>query len=254
MGYEVARSSPTAPSTSAARFPPDFDRETVATIEAVRPYTLTSPERIFALCQAVRYLHRAGIPGDVVECGVWRGGSMMAAARTLVGLGDTDRALYLYDTFETFPMPSERDVDVWGVPVLHHWEGPDSDLLNPAYAYLPQDEVERLVLSTGYPADRLRMVRGLVEDTIPHTVPERIALLRLDTDLYASTAHEMEHLFPLISEAGVLIIDDYGEFMGAKDAVDEYLAEHGYVLHLSRIDASGRLAIVRRQGTGPATA
>jgi O-methyltransferase len=238
LGYDVVRTPSPAPPSA---YPPDFDAETVATIDAVRPYTLTSVERIAALCEAIRYLERAGIPGDVVECGVWRGGSMMAAARTLVGLGRTQRDLYLYDTFSVFPRPGERDVDVWGNSVA---ERLDADLQNPAYDYLPEEQVERLVRSTGYPADRIHSVRGLVEDTIPAVAPATIALLRLDTDLYASTAHEMEHLFPRISPGGVLIVDDYGEFLGAKAAIDEYLKEHDVVLLLSRIDHTGRLAVV----------
>jgi O-methyltransferase len=239
----VSRRQPTEPA-----FPPDLDPETIETIRAVTPYTLTSIERIAALCASIRYVVDAAIPGAIVECGVWRGGSMMAAARTLVAAGDTSRQLYLYDTFTTMPMPEDRDVDVWGVPAARHYEGPESDLLNPGYAYLPQERVEALMRDTGYPPEQLRFVRGLVEETIPATMPDRIALLRLDTDWYASTAHELAHLFPLISEGGVLIVDDYGHFRGARDAIDEYLAASGLHLLLHRIDWTGRAVVVHRPG------
>ena len=87
------------------------------------------------------------------------------------------------------------------------------------------------------------MVPGLVEDTVPSQAPEVIALLRLDTDWYKSTWHELEHLYPRLSVGGVLIIDDYGHWEGARRAVDEFIEAKGLRLFLSRIDYTGRLAI-----------
>ena len=83
----------------------DLDDSVLATIEAVRPFTMTSPERINALCEAVRYVVRNGIPGAFVECGVWRGGSAMAAVRTLLECGDAERSVFLFDTFEGMTPP-----------------------------------------------------------------------------------------------------------------------------------------------------
>src|SRR3546814_10675140 len=83
----------------------------------------------------------------------------------------------------------------------------------------------------------------MVEDTIPAQAPEPIAMCRLDTDWYASTAHEMEHLWPRISSGGALLIDDYGHFMGATKAVDEYIADHRLPVLLNRIDFTGRLVV-----------
>jgi hypothetical protein len=99
------------------------------------------------------------------------------------------------------------------------------------------------VLSTGYPADRLHLVQGKVEDTLPGAAPARIALLRLDTDWYESTRHELVHLYPRLVPNGVLIIDDYGDWVGAKEAVDEYFAAQPFQPFLSRMDHTGRLAI-----------
>jgi O-methyltransferase len=82
-----------------------------------------------------------------------------------------------------------------------------------------------------------------VEDTIPNNIPEKIAILRLDTDWYESTRHELVHLFPRLSPYGVLIIDDYGCWQGAKKAVDEYISENNLRIFLSRIDSTGRIAI-----------
>ena len=90
----------------------------------------------------------------------------------------------------------------------------------------------------------MHFVQGMVEETIPAGAPEKIALLRLDTDWYESTHHEMVHLFPRISDGGVLIIDDYGHWAGARRAVDEYFHEHNIAILLNRLDYTGRIGIV----------
>ena len=84
-----------------------------------------------------------------------------------------------------------------------------------------------------------------MEDIVPDTVPEKIALLRLDTDWYSSTYHELVHLYPLIGAGGILIIDDYGWCRGARQATDQYIQEHKLPLYLCRIDEAVRLAVKR---------
>jgi hypothetical protein len=91
---------------------------------------------------------------------------------------------------------------------------------------------------TGYPADRIHYVKGKVEETIPGVIPANIALLRLDTDWYESTRHELIHLYPLLATQGVMIIDDFGHWEGAKKAVVEYF--EGQPLLLNRLDYTGR--------------
>src|SRR5437773_5710167 len=97
--------------------------------------------------------------------------------------------------------------------------------------------------ATGYPTAKLHFVQGMVEETIPATVPARIAILRLDTDWYQSTRHELEHLYPLVSHIGVLIVDDYGYWKGARKAVDEYFARAQTPMLLHRIDSAGRIGV-----------
>lgn len=236
-GYELTR-----PSGGPAH---EFDAFTRDTVAAVAPYTLTGPERIAALVDAVRYLVAAEVPGALVECGVWRGGSALVVLRTLLDCGVTDRDVWLYDTFTHMPRGTAEDVDVHGVSAAEYHARLDAgEELDAAYAYLPFDEVRRLLTATGYPAERLHFVQGLVEDTLPAQAPDTIALLRLDTDYYGSTRHELRHLYPRISPRGVLLVDDYGHWRGSKQAVDEYLAEHHLALLLQRIDYSGRLAVV----------
>jgi hypothetical protein len=216
-----------------------------ATVRAVQEYTMTSPERIAAVCDAARYLVRNRIAGDIVECGVWRGGSMMAIARTLVEEGDTDRQLYLYDTYTGMTEPTEFDADGKGRSAERGMRrfGRD-DAGNSKWCNASLEDVSTNMARTGYPKENCHFVVGPVEDTIPATMPGPIALLRLDTDWYESTRHELEHLFPLLVPRGVLVLDDYGHWQGARRAVDEYFAKLEYAPLLNRIDYTGRIAVL----------
>lgn len=228
LGYKIAK-LPTFPNVEA----PDE-----AVYRAVKPYTMTSEARVYALIESVRYVLREGIPGAIVECGVWKGGSMMAALSTLGGCGVANRDAWMYDTFEGMTQPGEKDGEDERRTFrkLARADG-SSDWIR-----VGLDEVRENVSRCGYPMDRVRFVKGRVEDTIPAQIPDRIALLRLDTDWYASTLHELEHLFPRLQEGGILIIDDYGAWEGARRAVDEYFERkrpRRFFLH--RIDETGRL-------------
>ena len=225
-------------------YPLDFTAEEIALIEQVKPYTMTTPERIRSLIHAIEYLHAAKLEGAIVECGVWRGGSMMVAARTLQRLGDSGRALWLYDTFEGMSAPTEHDVSNKGTKAADKFEKRRTGEDSSTWCLASLEEVRGNVESTGYPRDLVRYVKGKVEDTLPAQLPPgRIALLRLDTDWYESTLHELETLYPLLIPGGVLIIDDYGDWSGARKAVDEFLSRHGIPLFLGRVDDSARLAI-----------
>jgi len=98
-------------------------------------------------------------------------------------------------------------------------------------------------LSIGYPEQQIHFVEGLVEETLPAEAPEEIALLRLDTDWYSSTKHELEQLYPRLAPGGVLILDDYGHWQGARRAVDEYFAENQITLLLNRVDSTARIGV-----------
>ncbi len=220
----------------------DIEPDARRIIETVRPYTMTSPERIYALIQAVKYVVRGRIEGDIVECGVWRGGSMMAVAQTLLSLNETNRHLYLFDTFEGMPEPSEQDVDVHGrrASLLLRAGRRTRDSTR---AFESQESVRANLATIRYPQDCIEFVKGKVEDTVPGQAPAVISLLRLDTDWYESTRHELAHLYPRLSSGGVLIIDDYGHWQGARRAVDEYVSEHNVAVLLNRIDYTGRIGV-----------
>jgi O-methyltransferase len=255
-GYELARPRSRRPAQPPKRrrnqkyaLRSDYDEAAKETITFVRPRTMTSSEKLFGLISAVRHVVKHDISGDIVECGVWRGGSMQAVALTLMECGVQDRDLYLYDTFDAIPRPSERDTDIYGRSALEDWQryreqGLDAVAHN--FHSLPFAEVRAALLATGYPSERVHFVKGDVRDTLPAQAPDEIALLRLDTDYYDSTWHELVHLEPRVCDGGAILVDDYGHFSGARDAVDEYYAKAEQSVLLHRIDYTARLVLARR--------
>lgn len=219
-------------------------------VDAALPYTMTGIERLVALIEAVRRCVEHEIDGAFAECGVWRGGSVLAMVLTLQELGAEDRDLHLYDTFEGMTKPSEHDVSRFDGSALESWEHARgrgerqyAGLFDPEI--FTERAVRQLLIATGYPAERIHLVAGPVERTLPAAAPERIALLRLDTDWYASTRHELEHLYPRLAAGGMLIVDDYGHWEGARRAVDEYFSAHPPRPQLREIDYTGRIAVKR---------
>jgi hypothetical protein len=238
--HRMVRRRSAPPQTSAVDALTPEDRRIV---ERAMPHTMTSVARIQAVIDAVRYCEERGIPGAFAECGVWRGGSVLAMILTLQELGAEPREIHLYDTFEGMTKPGEED----GAALAGWFDTQDGD--GRAWPELfgadvfSEEGVRQTLLATGYPDGKLHFVRGPVEETIPAHLPGGLALLRLDTDWYDSTRHELQHLYPLLADGGVLIIDDYGHWEGARRAVDEYFAAQARPLLLNRIDYTGRVAI-----------
>jgi len=203
---------------------------------------MTSVERVNALVDAVDYIVHSNVNGALVECGVWRGGSVMAMAMALEESEDT-RDIYLYDTFCGMTAPTDVDKSIHGVEAQARFEELRAPGDASGWCHAPLEDAKRNVLSTGYPRERLHFVEGKVEDTIPRVLPTEIALLRLDTDWYESTKHELIHLFPLLSPGGVLIIDDYGYWEGVTKAVDEFVEQTDSHLLLHRVDYGCRIAV-----------
>jgi O-methyltransferase len=223
--------------------PAEYDDELAATIRRVRRHSMASASRLAAMCDAVEYLVENDIQGAIVECGVWRGGNVMAAALTLLRRGEKTRDLYLFDTFTGMPAPGPDDVrsPYDGYTPSRRWRRIRS--AGRQWVGVPVDRVREAVESTGYPPERVHLVPGMVEDTLPDHAPDTMALLRLDTDWYSSTKHELEHLYPRLVGGGVLIVDDYGHYEGARRAVDEYLSSSDDPVLLNRIDYTGRIAV-----------
>ena len=222
----------------------DMEPEFLALYERCRTETMTSIERMYALWNALRYIVRNRLDGDIVECGVWRGGSMMLAALTLAAEGEFERRLWLYDTFAGMPEPSAADVQAMsGRPAREILAEAPRTEDDPFWAIASRATVERNMRATGYPPDRLVFVEGPVEETLPSEMPDRIALLRLDTDWYESTRRELVHLWPRLVSGGVLIVDDYGYWRGARRAVDEFFEGERYAPLFARIDYTGRILV-----------
>jgi O-methyltransferase len=237
-----AATQPSAPARPKPKkgLPAHYDAASKQVIRRVKPRTMTSPEKLYGLIMATRYIDAHQVPGAIVECGVWRGGSMQAAAFTLLEAGSSDRDLHLFDTFEGMPPPSEHDKRPGGRTAEEMLRNSDRDAKIWAVADL--DDVRTAMDETGYPAERIHYHPGMVEETIPRDAPERISILRLDTDWYESTRHELEHLYDRLSPGGVLIIDDYGGWEGSRKATEEFLAKTGAPLLLLPISA-GRIAV-----------
>jgi O-methyltransferase len=214
------------------------DKDFIELYDKIKQYTMVDIERCYALYNAVKYIIKNNIPGDFAECGVWRGGSCMLIAYMLMEARITDRTIWMYDTFAGMTKPGEND----GEEEKLQWERNKISDTENTWCLADEKDAEANIRSTAYPFEKIKIVKGKVENTMPQLAPSQIALLRLDTDWYASTRHELIHLFPLIEKKGILIIDDYGAWQGARKAADEYFAGSDYTF-LHRIDWTGRMLI-----------
>ena len=224
-------------------FPADFEERHIEIIKKVSTYTQTSFSRIHSLIESVRYVLKNDIEGVFVECGVYMGGSMMAIALSLLAEGVSDKDLYLFDTFEGMPAPGERDIDIKGRVATKAFSRKKISTKSSRWRNTSLESVKEAMALTGYPAERIHYVKGMVEDTISEKSFGTIALLRLDTDWYRSTLHGLVYLYPQVSRKGIVIVDDYGHYKGAKQAVDEYFYKNNMAPFLHRIDYTGRLVI-----------
>ncbi|MGI9607523.1 MAG: class I SAM-dependent methyltransferase [Acidimicrobiales bacterium] len=215
--------------------------------DSVEPYTMTSPARGFALYQAVRYLCDRRLAGNIVESGVWRGGSSMIIALTLIECGDESRELWMFDTYGGMPEPEPIDVDLHGRSASELMEADAAHReTSDVWAIADLETVRENMESTGYPMDRVHLIEGDVRTTAAVTRTGTLALLRLDTDWHSSTAAELRHFWPRLNQHGVLLIDDYGHWQGSRVAVDDFFfgddAEAKPIL-LQPVDYTGRSAI-----------
>jgi O-methyltransferase len=240
MGLEIRKKPVLQP---APLYPADFTEKIIEIYETIKPFTMTSRDRVCSLVQAVDYILKNNIPGDFVECGVWKGGSSMAMALACLKEKVSDRHLYLYDTFSGMSEPTEHDISYSGLNAMEKYIEKKYDDQVCDWCYSSLENVKKNLDSTSYPKEKIHFQVGKVEETLPNCKHSSIALLRLDTDWYESTKIELEILFPKLSKGGILIIDDYGSWDGAKKAVDEYFTNYPSPVFLSRIDRSGRLVV-----------
>ncbi len=217
----------------------NYSKQVREIFKVVSPYTLTKLDTVQSLIDSVKYIVKNNIEGDFIECGVWKGGSIMTMIKTLQELNVNDREVFLYDTFTGMSKPTSEDVANDGRIASDVYTGIEYD--NPDIN--PLDEVQRNISSLNYDEHKIHYVKGKVEDTLPNNDHKKIALLRLDTDWYESTKCEFELLFPKLVKGGIVIIDDYDAWDGSKKATKEYLKKNNIKMMLHRLPGSGRIGV-----------
>ncbi|HXO21784.1 MAG TPA: TylF/MycF/NovP-related O-methyltransferase [Thermoanaerobaculia bacterium] len=242
LGWRPSRGVPLGALTRKGSFGYDEEAAIRAAVRQVADHTMTTFERLASLWQQVRYLDRYAIAGDLVECGVWKGGAAgtMALAH-LASAPRPSRTLHLFDSFEGLPEPSaEKD----GAGATRYAADRAGGMLSPIDECVasPADSRELLEGRIHYPPELVVYHVGWFENTIPAAAPTLgpIALLRLDGDWYESTRVALVNLYPKVVKGGIVVIDDYGHWEGCRRAVDEFLADLGEPVLLSHIDYTGR--------------
>ena len=197
-------------------------------------YTMTSNVKIFSLIKAFEYVNKFKIAGDFVECGVYTGGNIMILKK-LIEKNRLNRKIYAYDTFEGMTAPTSHDIKIDGTIAKKKFKK--------NWASCSLNRVKKNFKETKLSIKNIKFIKGKVEDTlkIKKNLPKKISILRLDTDFYESTKSELQKLYPLLVKGGVLIIDDYGSWLGSKKAIDEYFSNKKFFLHY--IDHSARMII-----------
>jgi O-methyltransferase len=184
--------------------------------QIVSPYSMTTTPRINCLYDSLEFVRNNNISGDYVECGVWKGGNILGIMNYLEYHCYTTNNIWLYDTFQGMTEPENIDID------LNNNKA--ENILHQVFCLSPLDEVKRNLSSSKYPTDKIKYIIGDVCQTLSqiNNIPEKIAILRLDTDWYASTKMELEVLWEKLEIGAPCIIDDYGHWKGCKKAVDDF--------------------------------
>lgn len=207
-------------------------------------YSMSSLSRMVNVIKSCKYCVENDIPGDFVECGVWRGGNGIIARKIFERM-KSDKKVYMYDTFAGMTRPTKFDVkSVSKQPAINKFYSQQTDDHN-KWCYASLDEVKNNCLNSNLNLNKFKFIKGDVCKTLieKSNLPEKICVLRLDTDWYESTKVELEMLYPILSQKGVLILDDYGNWEGSKKAVDEYFNSKKYKPMLNVVDDTARSAI-----------
>ncbi len=213
-------------------------------VSFVRDFTMTPDIRVLNVIRSIEHIEVNNIAGDFVECGVWRGGASMAGMLASLRCGNMERDFYLYDTYDGMSAPTQNDIErASGKKASDILNEQKKDKKNHYWAYTPLQDVQKNISTTGYPLSKIHFIQGKVEETIPGVIPEKIALLRLDTDWYESTKHELIHLYPRLAVGGILIIDDYGTWEGSHRAVNEYFEHLNIQADLISIDGDAYFCV-----------
>jgi O-methyltransferase len=248
FGYEISRHVPKAKRVvNIDTIIPEITESEKEMIATSLQYSMTNPERMWAIVQSMKYLVSKKIEGDVVECGVWKGGNILLFT-LLLEFFNVKKPVWAYDTYEGMSLPTDNDVDFRGThskELLVKAPRIAEEGTHNIWCYSTLDEVVGNVQRHAQSVDAIRFIKGKVEETLmdEKNLPDKISLLRIDTDWYESTKKCLEVLYPRLVSGGVLILDDYGHWKGSRKAFDEYFAERGEKPFLHRVDYTCRLMI-----------
>jgi len=209
-----------------------------------KKYSMASTQRLVNTIKSCRYVVENNVPGDFVECGVWRGGNGILAKSIFEYLG-SDKNVWMFDTFKGMTEPTSVDVEAIDQTSAQIKFLENQTETHNEWCYASLEDVQKNCLDAGVDVGSFTFIKGDICETlkINKNIPEQISVLRLDTDWYESTKAELEVLYPRLSNAGVLIIDDYGHWEGARKAVEEYFSSQRYKPLFNVIDRTGRSAI-----------
>ena len=171
---------------------------------------------------------RRGVPGDLMETGVWRGGAVIFMRAVLKEHGDTSRTVWGADSFQGLPKVADQ----------RHTDDIEDALWTAGELAISLDQVKDNFRRYGFLDEQVRFLPGWFQDTLPKAPVERLAVLRLDGDMYESTMVALEALYPKLSVGGYLIVDDYHAVRGCRRAVDDFRARHGITDEMQRVDWS----------------
>jgi O-methyltransferase len=248
FGYTISKhSKKTGNTTDIVTVIPEVSVSEKAMITTALQYSMTNPERMWAIVQAMKRIAGKKIDGDVVECGVWKGGNILLFSLLLESYGLT-KDVWAYDTYEGMSEPTDNDVDFRGTHsrlLLEKSSKIVSGDTHNVWCYSTLDEVRENIRRNTKNVDSIHFVKGKVEDTLTDekNLPEKISLLRIDTDWYESTKKSLEVLYPRLVPGGVLILDDYGHWKGSRKAFDEYFASREETPILHRVDYTCRVMV-----------
>ena len=224
----------------------ELDESDARVIESVykRGFTMTEVSSLVNTLKSCKYAVENDIPGDFVECGVWRGGHGIVAKKVFERM-NSEKKVWMFDTFEGMTKPTEIDVDPRNKNAALPEYIARSKTSHTEWCYSSLEEVQRNFISFDIDPDEITFIKGDVCETLSDcsNLPKSICVLRLDTDWYKSTKIELEVLYPLLCDKGVLIVDDYGAWEGARKAVDEYFEKSKYKPLFNVVNMSARSAI-----------
>jgi len=191
--------------------------------------TMSGLKRLDNLETCVTDVIRRQVPGDLIETGVWRGGASIFMRGVLKVHGETTRMVWVADSFQGLPKPdaerypADRGDTLWTADRLA----------------ISLDEVKANFARYGLLDDQVRFLKGWFKDTLPSAPIQRLAILRVDGDLYQSTKEALDALYDKLSVGGYVIVDDCGAMPACKSAVDDFRTEHRITDEMTQIDWTG---------------